>query len=248
LAAGIATLIRPSWLLFTPLAAFVTLAVSSDRVRQLPIAALLLIGMVLPLLPWWIRNAQVSGEFVPTTLQVGASLYDGLNPRANGGSEMSFVAPFRDEQRAWDREHPDASGTFEARLDRRLRDAAVEWTSQNPGEVLRLGGIKFLRMWSPWPNDGELRSPWLIALTVGTYLPLLILGLWGARHFASRGVPYLLCILPAGYFTLLHVIFVASIRYRQPAMVLMAVLAAGLVATWWNERSDKLPACHSDGS
>jgi hypothetical protein len=36
-----------------------------------------------------------------------------------------------------------------------------------------------------------------------------------------------LCCLPAVYLTLLHVVFVSSLRYRDPAMLALLALAAG---------------------
>ena len=51
---------------------------------------------------------------------------------------------------------------------------------------------------------------------------LAVTGVW---LFARRDWPYLLLILPAIYFTALHVVFVSSIRYRQPAMLPLIVLA-----------------------
>jgi hypothetical protein len=52
-----------------------------------------------------------------------------------------------------------------------------------------------------------------------------------------RDWPYLLCVLPAFYFTLLHVIFVSSIRYRQPALLPLMVLAAGALMHWRGNQS-----------
>lgn len=235
IAAGLATLMRPSWLLFTPFAIGVGLALNSQRQRQAKLGAVMMLGFCTTMLPWWVRNYHLAGRFIPTTLQVGASLYDGISPTANGASDMRFVPGFIAEQRQADAVAVAApQGLFEDRLDRRMHAAAIAWAQQHPFRVVQLAGIKFLRMWSPWPNAAELGS-WKLRLILSlTYIPILALAVYGAWRFVPRDWPYLLCLLPAAYFTALHMIFVSSIRYRQPAMLTLMVLAAGALIAWYD--------------
>jgi len=230
LAAAGATLVRPSWLLFTPMAAGVAVLVGgreTTRKRQLYIAAGMLATMAVGMCPWWIRNARATGHFVPTTLQVGASLYDGLNPQANGGSDMEFVEPITAEELA--AYHGSREG-FEYHLSGRFRERSLAWAADNKSRVAELAWVKVLRMWNIWPNEASFSS-WPLRLGVFfTYVPILIFGIIAALRTARLGWPYLLCWLPAAYFTMLHVVFVSSIRYRQPAMLGLMVLAAGLIA------------------
>ena len=232
-AGAMAALIRPSWLLFAPFALLIALMFDTRRARQVTIGLAMAASFVLCMAPWWIRNAQVTGRFVGTTLQVGASLYDGLNPTADGSSDMSFVPEFVAQQRADDRAATARPGdTFEYRLDRRLFGAALDWAGAHPARALELAWIKFVRTWNVWPNEASLRS-WPVRLAIlGTYVPLLVCGLVGLWRYTRWGWPYVLAWLPAVYFTLLHVVFVGSIRYREPAMLALAVLAAGVLAGW----------------
>jgi 4-amino-4-deoxy-L-arabinose transferase-like glycosyltransferase len=241
--AGAATLVRPSWLLFMPLALVAAVLFGGGgeagiaRRRRAAIGTAMLAGLVLAMAPWWIRNAQVTGHFVPTTLQVGASLYDGLSPTATGASNMDFVAPMREAERR----HPAAAGgrptdSFEYRLDRRMAHEALGWAWTHPGRAAELAAVKLVRLWNLWPNERQF-SGWPIRLVVTLgYLPVMGLGLAGAIGTFHRGGPYLLCWLPAAYFTLLHVVFVSSIRYREPAMLALIVLAAGTAERIWNSR------------
>ena len=231
-AGGAATLMRPSWLLFLPFALVVGMAFAR-RGRQLVIGCAMAASLVACMLPWWIHNARVTGRFVATTLQRGASLYDGLNPEADGSSDMRFVPGFVAQQRAADA----AAGVnlplrppFEYRLDRRMMRAALDWARAHPRRVVELAGIKFVRIWNVWPNEANLRN-WPVRLVVaGTYVPLLACGLIGVWRYTPRGWPYALAWLPAVYLTLLHVTFVGSIRYREPAMLALTVLAAAVVS------------------
>ena len=227
LAAGAATLIRPSWLLFTPFALAVGLAFGKPRSRHLAVGLSMIAGLVVMMTPWVIRNARVSGHFVPTTLQVGASLYDGLNPTATGASDMRFVPAMTLAER---NAPSDAVEMLEYRLDHRMRNEAIAWARQHPSRVVQLAAIKFVRIWNIWPNEATLSSRTTRLVIAVSYVPVMLLALVGAWRTVRRGWPYLLCCLPAVYFTLLHMIFVGSIRYRQPAMLALVVLAAGVVA------------------
>jgi 4-amino-4-deoxy-L-arabinose transferase-like glycosyltransferase len=235
--AGIATLIRPSWLLFTPFAIGIAWTFFGQRKRQLLIAVAMTIGLMLAMAPWWVRNYGITGKLTLTTTQFGASLYDGWREDANGDSDMRFVEHFYQEQLRADAKDPaSANGSFEERLDARMRSAAIDWARHHRIRVVQLAGIKFLRIWSPWPNSDTMQGwTFRLAILLG-YTPLILLAIAGAIRFVQRGWPYTLCVVPAIYFTCLHMIFVGSIRYRQPAMLVLIVLAAGFVDAWWQTR------------
>jgi hypothetical protein len=189
---------------------------------------MMLVAFAVGMSPWWIRNACVSGHFVATTLQTGASLYDGLNPQAEGGSNMSFVPEFEARERA---AHPELGpAEFEYELNRSFDEAAHDWARAHPARVLELAAIKFLRIWNVWPNEPAFRSPLLKLVVLVSYAPVLVLSLVGAWRYRRGGWPYTLPWLPAVYFTLLHIVFVGSIRYREPAVLAFMPLAAGVLA------------------
>jgi 4-amino-4-deoxy-L-arabinose transferase-like glycosyltransferase len=239
--AGVATLMRPSWLLFTPLAAVAMLLIPGvpNRARRWALPTAMLLGLVVVMAPWWLRNYQLSGHFIATTLQAGESLYDGLNPQADGSSDLPTVNIFKQQLRGELGPDVVADGLpaesvagiveLEYRTDRALGDAAIDWASEHPGRAIQLAGVKLLRIWNVWPNEPSFRQlPVMLVFTI-TYVPVLLAAWLGIWAFTRRGWPYVLCWLPAVYFTALHVVFVSSIRYRDPAMLALIVLAAGFV-------------------
>jgi hypothetical protein len=231
--AGIATLTRPSWLLFTPGFVLVWAIGSRFEKRQLLLGASMLTALVLVMMPWWVRNWHVVGQYVPTTLQVGASLYDGLNPDANGSSDMRFVSRFDQQLRATDAARWPAKGgpPFEYRLDGLMRNESLAWAAANPGRALELAGVKLLRIWNIWPNEPAFRSWWIRLAIFVTYTPILLLAMVGAWRFRHRYFKLMILVAPAVYLTALHVVFIGSLRYRQPAMLTLAILAAAAVCT-----------------
>jgi hypothetical protein len=182
--------------------------------RLLPCMAVGL-ALVLWLAPWWVRNLQVLGTLVLTTTNVGESLYDGWNPQADGSS------------RFWFKHEPAIATMNEVEQDRYFRSQAITWARENGRRVIELAGIKFVRFWSPWPNEARLRSPAVVLgttlITVGTYL-LAIGGAWYGLRSGGGLRPWVVgSMVPIVVFCLLHLIFVSSVRYRVPIMPVLAV-------------------------
>jgi len=228
---GMAVLTRPSWLIFTPVAWLVSCLVCREITHRWFSAAIALLGLVLVLTPWCLRNFSVTGHYVTTTLQTGASLYDGLNPRATGASDMYFTDQSVDA--VWQRMH--AIGTeqdWEFAWDQEMKTAARRWAAENPGQAVRLAAIKFARIWNPLPNEPTLRGGWLGYGCAAVYLAIIIPAAWAliCRRFAPE--LWIWLVLPTAYFTALHMIFVGSIRYRQPPMLLLIVIAATAYLGW----------------
>jgi len=242
---GLACLARPSWslwpaVLFLYLSAVLFRSVPRPSIRislhWLSGYGLFCLGIGMVMSPWWLRNYQETGKFVPTTLQVGASLYDGWHPGASGSSDegMAFVNAFIVEQKAEDQREELAGkrleSTLEWRVDRRLRNAAISWALENSSDATRLGLVKFAKTWSPLPVAREIDSnvKWFEAIGYTAIMCFALIGMWQCRDQAGSW----LYAVPCVYFALLHIFFIGSVRYRQPAVLVICVLGGiGLAKT-----------------
>lgn len=244
---GAACLARPSWslwpaVLFSYLIVVLfqsssgTLAKHRLGWRWIFSCILFCIGICMVMCPWWVRNYLETDKFVPTTLQVGASLYDGWHPGASGSSDegMNFVNAFIAEQNTEDQREILAGNqlvsTLEWRLDQRLKNAAIAWASENSSDAMRLGLVKFFKTWSPLPVARELGSDavrWLEAIGYAAIMGFAVIGMWQCRSQIGAW----LFAMPCVYFALLHVFFIGSVRYRQPAVLVICVLGGVGCAT-----------------
>jgi len=240
---GLGVLARPSWSLWGGMLAIYWLSLWLLYRRTISLRRIALqwlafaLGVILTMAPWWVRNHSITGKFVPTTLQVGASLYDGLHENATGSSDegMAFSDTFLAEQLREDKTKV-ASGrplesTLEWRVDRRLRNAAIRWAFENPSDVISLSLVKLVKTWRPFPVAKELGNGAIRYAEGIVYLAVLIFGSVGAWS-CRREVGSWLCTLPCIYFALIHMLFIGSVRYRQPAVLVMCVLA-GVGFCWW---------------
>ncbi len=240
LAGGLAALTRPVWLPVVPVAGALLLwalvrarrrAQARVRLSDAAAVAIMLCALVLICFPWWARNRLVTGHWVLGSLWAGASLYDGLNPRATGASDMRFF------------EQPEAYGLdpqlavmAEYEQDLYLRRKAFEFLRQQPRRAVWLAWRKQLRFWSIVPHAAGWSAPPLrYAAAVGwslLYVAILV-GAWRCRPV---GRWFLVLAGPLLYTALVHLLFVGSIRYREPVLLPVLVLAAAAVIGRPSER------------
>ena len=218
---ALSVLVRPSALLL-PIFLAIGAAISNRRAggpylsRWVPpVATTVLLLELAVLLPWGYRNSRVLGAWVLTTTNAGVTLYDGLNPDATGASDQHFLRSMPQLRRMNERDRSEY-----------LSNLAWQYAKEHPARAVALAGRKIARTWSPVPlsdDYGSRRNVIIASVYMVPFMILIVIGLWRGSPPASAKV---FLLLPAIYFTIAHAASVGSLRYRVPADVPMAVLAA----------------------
>ena len=198
-------------------------------------AALVLLGSAITIAPIVIRNYRLFGQFVPVRTGSGPSLMEALGSWADGGPGMDrIVYP------------PIPESASEVERDRICRAAAWDWAQSHPPEVIRLAFVKLGRTWSPFMHAEGYASGAYQAIAAISTLPVYLLALVGAFLLRRRPAELLLLMAPVLYFTLVHTVFVGSVRYRVPMMPMLFVLAAVAVEHLRGMRRSGRPAARGD--
>jgi 4-amino-4-deoxy-L-arabinose transferase-like glycosyltransferase len=223
---ALSVLVRPSALLL-PILLAIGAAVANRRAGgpylarwAPPVATTVLLLQMAVLLPWGYRNWRALGSWVTTTTNSGVTLYDGLHPDATGASDQRFL-----------RSMPQLRHMTEVQRSEYLSNLAWQYAWQHPRRALELAARKVTRTWSPVPLSSDYGSRRNVIVGAVYMIPLLllvVLGLWRGSLPAPAKV---FLLLPAIYFTVAHAVSVGSLRYRLPADVPMAVVAASAAAS-----------------
>ncbi|MBN1489233.1 MAG: glycosyltransferase family 39 protein [Phycisphaerae bacterium] len=215
---GACIYLRPSTAGFA-LAWLVVTTIVADRTRHaVMLRVQTLAVIVMCLIPWATRNRIVIDEWQPLTTRSGISLYDGLGPRAAGGSDLAYTKTM-----------PELRHLPETQWRDWLTEQSLKAARGDPARTLHLACTKFKRTWAFIPNEPGSRTPMKMAVSAVWMAGVLMAAVWGACRMRPKRV-VLFLLLPAIYFTLLHMIFVGSIRYRIPAMPLLYILAGAVFA------------------
>lgn len=207
---GFAGLCRPTMELFFPFC-LIFILLSRDllykKIRKVLFACA---GFIIVLSPWITRNYIAIGKFIPGTTMGGAVFWEGNNPYSEGGPCRYFP------EGAWKVE--------ESRRDSFFYNLTFEYIRKDPARFVKLLGKKFLRFWNIVPNAAEYTGNLyrlISVLSFGLLLPFFILGMFMTDYNENTIVLTGIIV----FFTLFHMVYLASIRYRvaiEPFYILLA--------------------------
>jgi hypothetical protein len=218
-----AILTRPHIVILAPILVLV-FSQTSGRIelgrsaRNLAVFALCFLALMAP---WWWHNYEKYGRFVPLDLGGGIILYSGNNPMNHTGGGIGGVD--------YD---PNAFSEIADPVARNnaLSTAAIRYILEDPVRFAELAVVKFARLWRPWPYAKEYSSLAIAAISAASFVPVLLFAIAGAvvgwRRHGIAVVPIFLFI---AYTTALHMVTIASLRYRFPIDPFLVILAAPMV-------------------
>lgn len=221
---GLATLIRQSILPWVPVLMLYLLALGwrKSQLRTAVVAmgsaGLILVAFVVP---WTVRNYRVYDDFLLLNSNAGYAMYSAQHPLHGTKFHEFGAAPIPEEW--W--------GRTEAELDRDLMRLGVGFILDDPGRYLRLTLSRvraFIEFW-PTPDTTLLHNVGRTGSS-GLLLPFLIFGLvlaFRREGFVRRNALLFLFVV---FYTILHVLTWAMVRYRLPVEAALVPIAALSIA------------------
>ena len=259
---GLTAMFRPEYLLVG--AVFVGLAairVWEQRGWRLGLAgaAVLLLALVLPILPWTIRNVVVLDRVVPISTGGGKALYVGTYLPADGeyqrvkedlykryfgspfpptSEELDEIDPtplFNEAAREVQKEHPDL--TRDEALGKAGKENFDKYFGEDPWGYAAMTARKVGRMWSS--GVGEAMSS-----SAGRAVQILLVAL-GLAGFVLLGLrrrwwELVVLALPIALVTMVGAVSLAAPRRNEVLMTLVFPLAGLAVSSALGEGSGKL--------
>ncbi|MGC9065859.1 MAG: ArnT family glycosyltransferase, partial [Candidatus Ratteibacteria bacterium] len=207
---GLAGLCRPTMELFFPFCVLFVLRSNQEMKIKLKKMILAMTGFILVLSMWIIRNYIVLGKFIPGTTMGGAVFWEGNNPYSQGGPCRYFP------EGVWQIEETKRDAVFYI--------LTFDCIRKDPHRFISLLWKKFIRFWNVVPNASEYsRTIYNVisVLSFGLLIPFFVLGMFAPVRNCKTG--FLIGIIV--FFTIFHMIFLASIHYRiaiEPFVILFA--------------------------
>jgi hypothetical protein len=217
---GLAALLRQSILPWVPML-YLWLLWQSWRGKRLTpaIHTLAVAGFVILacILPWTYRNYRVYDQFLLLNSNAGYAMYSAQHPMHGVNFREFDAAPIPEEW--WGRPEPE--------LDRDLMRLGIQFVLDDPPRyfLLSLSRVRaFFEFW-PTPNTTLLHNIGRVG-SFGILLPFILYGLYLVIRNSQLATRNSLIFLFVAFYTLLHVLTWAMVRYRLPVDAVLIILAA----------------------
>jgi hypothetical protein len=216
---GLATLLRQSILPWA-VVLFALLLWSGWKQKQLREAfmALLIAGLTLLafILPFTVRNYLVYDDFLLLNSNAGYAMYSAQHPMHGISFQAFAAAPLPTDLEPMPQN--------EAEWDRALLARGVKFIAEEPGRYARLSLSRVVDYFMFWPSAETSGVNNLgRVLSFALFLPVMLYGLWLSRRDWRR---YWLLYAFMLFYTLMHVLTWAMIRYRLPVDAVLLLFAA----------------------
>jgi 4-amino-4-deoxy-L-arabinose transferase-like glycosyltransferase len=234
---GLATLAKPTALFYAPLLAlWVMLSPQGVRIKKrIGYAFALTLATLVIVLPWTLRNYLAFDQFVLVSTNGGYTFLGVNNPNAWGGHNEFYP--------------PSIPGLNDAEMEDAFYAEAWQWIRANPGDFIRLGGIKFARLLSPLtvgsqPQDYPLPGAPVVYIVYRVFLIVslggMILGLKKLRAIGYLYIP-VIGVLLSTFIYYGHTRFTLPMA---PSLVVFSALAIVAGYQWVREKlqSKRTPA------
>ena len=226
---GLAALTRPLTLVFLVLASF---WLATYRPRHL--AALLVVGALVTIGPWTVRNIREHQRFIIVSAQGGANFWIGNHLLARGEGDMAANPAIKQANLEFRRRHV---GLTVEELEPLYYSEAVAHLIEHPVWWFGLLARKFFFLWVPIGPSYTLRSARYMWASVLSYLLILPFAVAGVvQLWMAQRVPVALFLM-AGSVVLTSVLFFPQERYRIPVLDPTFIVCA---AVWGGERISRM--------
>ncbi len=174
------------------------------------------VAFMIGISPWMIRNYMLTKRIIPVSVQMGRSMYEGLNPEfENMPAIEQWQKQMINETREMD--------IFEQ--DVYFSKKALNIIKQNPGYTFKLGMRKLVKFWRLYPYN----PPFSLKVQLISFIyfaPLLVLAVGGVWINIRQFQNFLPLFVLLFYFSLVAILFWTQIRYRVPLNPVLAFLGS----------------------
>ncbi|MCG3204670.1 MAG: hypothetical protein KCHDKBKB_01385 [Elusimicrobia bacterium] len=213
---GALTLMRPEYQMGFLCLAFSFFFVSESWFRKLTLAGSLVLGFVVFISPWVIRNYRIHQRLVISTTHYGINLWYVFNPNYQYES-VSPPTPPELEQALMNEPN-------EVRRADIWMAEGKKFIRENPGLALERVWRNFLTYWRPWLSP-KVTSLLENVVYVTSYVPIFLFFLWGLFKIPWRDPRWIALVTFMAYKMAAHVPFYMIVRFREATMPLMLLIA-----------------------